>query len=355
MEYLFLGCHLKSPVIAGSNPMSQDASTMIRLYQAGAGAVVTKNVCLPVKRNPRLYLRETGRDTLINCERAIDYPCDRWIDREIPEAVKAGVCVIANVGMTEAESAQVVERLEDAGVSMIECVSYNADWLIPMVKDTKKKVHIPVIAKLSPNYTDLIGVARQCIDAGADAFTMGDSIGPVMRIDIRTGRPMTGGSNGLSWMSGAALKPFAIHNIAELRKNFDLPIIGMGGVENWEDGIEMMMAGADIVAVCSAIVTQGMPVLGEIRDGMEKFAAEKDDPAFAGIRGCTLKYLESQDQSGKFGFRFDKSKCSHCGRCSELCPYQAISFSESGEAVPDENRCSGCGLCTSFCDALRET
>ena len=83
MPYELFGCRLQSPVIAGSSPLSLDAEAMLALHRAGAGAVVTKNLCLPVRRNPYHYMRLSEGDTLINCERALDYSRERWLTEEI--------------------------------------------------------------------------------------------------------------------------------------------------------------------------------------------------------------------------------------------------------------------------------
>ena len=354
MEVKLLGIALKSPVLAGSSPWSLDGDTMIRLDRAGAGAVVTKNVCLPTRPNPYHYMRQCTEGTLINCERALDYSGEQWIEQEIPKAASAGVKVIANIGMSMEQVGSAAERVEASGAAMIECVSYRADWLVPLVEDTKRRVKIPVIAKLSPNYRNLLETARLCREAGADAFTCGDSIGPVMKIDIETGKPFCGGADGIGWMSGKALKPFAVKNVADLRANFNLPIIGMGGVSCWEDCIEMVMAGADAVSVCSALVTEGPQVLHTMSVGVQTYLEGHHLRGLHEIQGCVHRYLSPEDRSGQVSIVIDRSVCTHCGTCARVCVYGAIRQEGASEPQFDVKKCRSCGMCSSICRAISE-
>ena len=356
MAYELFGRRLQSPVIAGSSPLSLDAGTMIALHRAGAGAVVTKNLCLPVKRNPYHYMRLSEGDTLINCERALDYSCEQWLTQEIPAAAAAGVVVIANIGTNREMIAGVTERLADAGVSMVECVSYRDDWLVDVVEETRKHTALPILAKLSPNYKDIAAVAERCRAAGADGFSVGDSIGPIMRIDIETGRPFSGGADGLGWMSGAALKPFAVRNVVEIRRRFpDMPIIGMGGVTNSDDCIEMFMAGADLVGLCSALVTHGIQVIGEMNDGIAYYLKCHGLEHIGGIKGAVHRYLAGADSDQVMRIRIDSEACTMCDQCVRSCVYSAIYVDPEARVLRfDPAKCSGCGMCLHRCDALYE-
>ena len=172
MKTTFLGHELQSPIIVGSSPASFGADAMIRCHEAGAGAVVCKTINRNAAENPDLHMVVAGRETLMNCEKWTDFPMERWLDDEMPRAVAAGVKCIASVGHGIEDSRLCVERLEEIGVMAIELVSYTDDTVLPMLEDTKRRVDIPVIVKLSPNSADLMGHGIK-VDGGE---TLGKSI-----------------------------------------------------------------------------------------------------------------------------------------------------------------------------------
>ena len=110
------------------------------------------------------------------------------------------------------------------------------------------EIKIPVIAKVSFNWNDCAKIAHQCLEAGAAAISAIDSVGPGLRIDIHSGKPLLGSSAGRGWISGEAIKPLALHCVAEIASLApDAVIIGTGGISRAEDVVEMMMAGASAV------------------------------------------------------------------------------------------------------------
>lgn len=349
MKTTFLGHELQSPIIVGSSPASFGADAMIRCHEAGAGAVVCKTINRNAAENPDLHMAVAGRETLMNCEKWTDFPMERWLDDEMPRAVAAGVTCIASVGHGIEDSRLCVDRLEEIGVMAIELVSYTDDTVLPMLEDTKRRVDIPVIVKLSPNSADLMGHARRCVDAGADALTACDSIGPAMRIDIETGKPFMGGADGCGWLTGAAIFPFTVARIAALRQALpEVPIIGLGGITAWQDGIEFVQAGADAMGLASAAILHGPGFITRMNARVDAWCAEHDVTDLAQIRGRVLEHLPVVQEDG-YEMGFDFGKCRHCNACVTACAYAARSFDEGGFAQVDEALCRHCGLCVSVC------
>ncbi|MGN0547573.1 MAG: dihydroorotate dehydrogenase, partial [Acutalibacteraceae bacterium] len=118
-----------------------------------------------------------------------------------------------------------------------------------VTKAVKAVTEKPVIIKLSPNVTDIVSIAKACEDAGADGISLINTL-LGMRIDLKTRKPVV--ANKMGGFSGAAIKPVALRMVYQVSEAVDIPVVGMGGVSNAEDVIEMIMAGATAVEVGAA-------------------------------------------------------------------------------------------------------
>jgi len=141
-----------------------------------------------------------------------------------------------------------------------------------VTQTVKSRVHVPVFVKLSPNVTDITEVARAAEDAGADAIT---AINTVLgtAVDVDSGFPILGGV--LGGLSGPAIHPIALRAVYQIRQAVRIPIIGVGGIEDWKGAVQMMMAGASAVQIGSAVTSKGLEVFREVNTGIEKFLERK--------------------------------------------------------------------------------
>ena len=121
--------------------------------------------------------------------------------------------------------------------------------------------------------TDITEIAKTCEDAGADALSLINTLGPGMKINIDVARPVL--SNKFGGMSGRAIKPIAISNVYSVYEAVDIPLIGVGGIYSWEDVVEFIYAGARAVQIGTAIMDEGVEVFSKINEGLEKFMSEK--------------------------------------------------------------------------------
>jgi len=226
-----------------------------------------------------------------------------------------------------------------------------------MVRRARELMTKPLLVKISPNWTDPVAAALHALEAGADGITAMDSVGPVLRIDIRTRKPLVGGPHGTGWLTGGAIKPMTLRYVAEIAAKTDKPVIGLGGVMTAEDAVEMMMAGASAVGVCTAPMLKGISYIGTLVKGIEKLAETLGFAEVSHITGAALKNLAAGENRNRFAFRFQSDLCIACMKCVIVCPYQARRLQKTllqekslkYAMSLDEQLCRYCGLCVSTC------
>ncbi len=348
MKIEFLGTRLQSPLIIGSGPLSYGAEGMIALNEAGAGAVVTKTIRDEGAVNPEPHIASIGNQSLINSEKWSDFPGERWVSEELPRALAAGVKVIASLGQSEPEVARWLPRVNGLDVLAFELVSYDEPDIVPMVKTAVSLTDKPVLAKISPNWPDPVKAALACLEAGAAGITATDSLGPVLSIDIKTARPRLAGEGGSGWMTGGAIKPLTLRYVADIASRTDKPVIALGGVMGAEDALEMILAGASAVGVCSLPMLKGLGILEKTTARLEALIRDLDYGSFEAARGRALTFLPDREILEPNRLAMKDPCCRLCGLCVTRCSYGALSIG-GGELRVEKENCRRCGLCVSSC------
>jgi len=266
------GVRFKNPVVTASGTFNTRESSLY-YDPAALGCITTKSVSAePWVGNDAPKIAET-HGGMLNAIGLSNRGVDHYIKSELKTLKEAGATVMASlVGHTIEEYAAVAERLADTEADLLELniscpnvkeggiafgtVAKTAAALTAGVKKVCAKK--PVIVKLTPNVTDITEIARAVVDAGADGLSLINTLRG-MRIDIKTKNPvLTTGSGGLS---GPAVFPVAVHMVYQVRRAVDVPIIGMGGVMTGADAYELMLAGADAVAVgTAALIDPAAPI-----------------------------------------------------------------------------------------------
>lgn len=350
MKIQFFGHELNSPFIIGSGPLSYGAAGMITLTKAGAGAVVTKTIRNEKAHNPEPHISAISNHSMINAEKWSDYDGMQWVEKEIPEALAAGVKVIASIGHTPEEVEQWLPLLDKSGAPFFELVSYAEETMIPMVAMAKSLTDKPVFAKVSPNWPNCTAAALKALEAGADGITAIDSLGPVLSLDVKTGKPSVVGENGMGWLTGSALKPLSLRYVAEISSQTDKPVIGLGGVMSAEDAVEMVSAGASCVGVCTLPMMKGSEILSTLSEQFDSLLKSLGYNSLEEAKGRSHKYLFGNEELDLK--KLYTQPCSLCGICIKRCPYDALSRG-SEQIVVDTHLCRRCGLCVSSCKSKK--
>ncbi|MBR1865017.1 MAG: dihydroorotate dehydrogenase [Lachnospiraceae bacterium] len=290
------GVEFKNPVTVASGTFGSGAEYGEFVDLNRLGAVTTKGVAnVPWAGNPTPRIAETYGG-MMNAVGLQNPGMDVFCDRDIPFLRQYDTNIIVNVcGRSEADYVEVVERLADEDVDLLEInvscpnvkeggIAFGQDpkALEHITAEIKKKAKQPVLMKLSPNVTDITVMAKAAEAAGADALSLINTI-TGMKIDIHRRRFAVANKTG--GLSGPAIKPVAVRMVYQVANAVKLPVIGMGGIMNYEDAIEFMMAGATAVAVGTANFHDPYTTL-QIVEGIQDFMRENAIEDIHEIIGC---------------------------------------------------------------------
>jgi dihydroorotate dehydrogenase (NAD+) catalytic subunit len=259
---------LPTPILTASGCAGSGRELAQFFDVARIGAVVTKSVMLaPRAGRPTPRMAETPSG-LLNSIGLQGPGIDAFLQRDLPWLLSRGARTVVSIaGSTVEEFAELAARLSDpAGVTAIEvniscpnvenrgemfaCDTGAAAAVIEAVRG-RARYDIPVFAKLSPDVTDIVAIARACVAAGADGLSLVNTL-LGMAIDVDTMRPVLAGTTG--GLSGPAIRPVAVRCIWQVREALpDVPVIGMGGVRTGRDALELILAGASLVSVGTTI------------------------------------------------------------------------------------------------------
>ncbi|MCL7453024.1 MAG: 4Fe-4S binding protein [Anaerolineae bacterium] len=341
------GLELPNPFVLASGPLTWNAGAIQAAFAGGAAAVVTKTIRPEATINPVPHIADAGRGSLLNTEGWSDLTAEEWIERELPALrERHGGVLIASLGHTPQEVAEIVAPVAGAGPDLLELVSYRAEDAAPMVAVAKEKASLPVLIKVSANWPDLLDVVKACLQAGADGVTAIDSIGPTLRIDVETGQPLLG---SFAWLSGRSILPISLRVVAQIAQEHGVPVVGTGGVAQAEDAVEMVMAGATAVGVHSTPLLQGLGWFEKTLARLDRWLEKQGHSRLADLRGLALPHLQVAMPHTPLAFTFDPDLCTRCGRCVTVCGYGARQLTDEIEMLVDEELCRSCGLCVTVC------
>lgn len=290
------GVNFKNPVMTASGTFGSGMEYSEFVDLNCLGAVVTKGVAnVPWEGNPTPRVQETYGG-MLNSIGLQNPGIDVFIERDIPFLKQFDTKIIVNVcGRTQADYIEVVEKLYDQPVDMLEinvscpnvkhggiAFGQDAKCLYNITREIKARAHQPIIMKLSPNVTDIAEMAKAAEAAGSDAISLINTI-TGMKIDIyKRNFALANKTGGLS---GPAIKPIAVRMVYQAANVVNIPIIGMGGISNVEDAIEFMMAGATGIAI-GAMNFVNPYVTEETVKGIETYMQKYNIENITDIIGC---------------------------------------------------------------------
>ena len=262
-EVIFAGVKFKNPVVTASGTFGfgREYGEYYNLSELG-GVCVKGLTAEPRLGNNPPRIAETPMG-MLNSVGLQNPGVDAFINDELPFLHRYDTVVIANIsGNTIEEYAIMTEKLSIAKVDIIEvnvsCPNVKAGGMAfgtstegvkSVTEAVMKKATVPVMIKLSPNVTDIATIAKTAEASGANAISLINTL-VGMRIDTTTKKPVL--NNNIGGLSGPAIFPVAVRMVWQVASAVKIPVLGMGGIQSGNDAVEMMLAGADLIAVGTA-------------------------------------------------------------------------------------------------------
>lgn len=264
MEVELAGLRLQNPIMPASGTFGFGEEYASYVDLNSLGALVTKSVTLqPTPGNPPPRIVETPAG-MLNSIGLQNPGLEVFIREKMPFLRRFRPPVIVNIaGKTVEEYAELARRLTEVpGVAALEvniscpnvkegglAFGLHPETAAKVITAVRQATSLPLIAKLTPNVTDVVSVAQRLEEAGADALSLINTL-QGMAIDWKTRRPIL--ANIVGGLSGPAIKPVALYAVWRVARAVKIPIIGMGGIMTATDALEFLLAGARAVAVGTA-------------------------------------------------------------------------------------------------------
>ncbi len=275
---------LERPTILASGILGISLDVFNRIYRAGAGAVVTKSLSKEPWEgysNPTIF--SVNGNGWLNAV-GLSNPGASYFAKMISQNQDVPI-IVSLVGSTEDDFDFMVKQFENVKVLAYELnlscphvakvgleVGDDPELVKKIVKKVKSVTKVPVIAKVGLGTTHYLDTVAAACDAGIDAITAINTL-RAMAIDVETQRPIL--SNKIGGLSGTPIKPIAIRCVYEISSQYEIPIIGCGGISNWQDAVEFLLAGASAVQIGSAVGDGWIDVFDEINTGILQYMEKK--------------------------------------------------------------------------------
>lgn len=289
---------LERPTMLASGILGISLEVFARLYKDGAGALVTKSLSKEPwdgYPNPTIVGVRSGYLNAVG----LSNPGAPYFAKMIESNTTVPI-IVSLVGSVEEDFVFMIKQFENVKILGYELnlscphvekvgleVGDDPNLVRKIVKSVKSHSKVPVIAKVGLGASDYLETVRAACESGIDAITAINTV-RAMGIDVETTRPLL--SNKIGGLSGSAIKPIAVRCVYEISSKFDIPIIGCGGVSEWEDAVEFMLAGASAIQIGSAIGEKWTGVFSEINNGISKYMEKKGFSKINEMIGIAKKF-----------------------------------------------------------------
>ncbi|OKY79066.1 MAG: Dihydroorotate dehydrogenase, PyrD [Candidatus Methanohalarchaeum thermophilum] len=296
LETQINGLDFENPVMLAAGILGTTGSSLKNVSNHGAGGLVTKTITKPPKKGHNGPVLLEANSSYLNAMGLPNPGASEFIE-ELKDLKDIKKPIIASVsGEKIEELKEVVSLLNDyvdgfevnlscpnvEGGIICKESSLVESYIIGARKETNK----PIWAKLSPDIEEIDKKAKVAEKSGANAIVAINTV-EGMEIDIKSGRPIL--SNKKGGISGEAINPIALKCVYDIYKAVEIPVIGVGGVYNWENAIKLIMAGSSAIQIGSGI-SKGLNIFEEVKKGIIEFLKKEGFNSIDEIKGISHRY-----------------------------------------------------------------
>lgn len=385
------GIRLENPFLLSSSVVASSYEMCARAFEMGWAGICFKTLCLMDihEASPRFSAVRSGSGEWLgfkNIEQLSDHPLEENLEcfRRLKQKYPSKVIIASIMGRNEEEWEYLARVVEEAGADAVECnfscpnmeekgtgsdVGQDPDLVRRFTRAVRRGTVLPVLAKMTPNITDMRIPALAAIEGGADGISAINTIKSItgVNIDTHVPHPAVHGRSMLGGYSGPSVKPIALRFVAEMAEQEGIKgrhISGMGGVRTWRDALEFILLGAGSIQITTAVMEYGLRIIDDLTEGLKIYMAQRGYDTISQFQGAALDQLVENDAMERDTVVYpviDREACTGCGRCYISCRdggHQAILWNEQTKR-PRVNglRCAGCGLCALVCqkDAIHQS
>lgn len=385
LSVTFLGVKFENPFCLSSSPVGNCYDMCKKAYDVGFGGVVFKTI------GPKSYFidevsprfdkidkEDTPFIGFKNMEQIAEHPLEEnladltKLKKEYPNKV-----LIASIMGNDEKTWEDLARLvEEAGADMIEMnlscpqmtshamgsdVGTNPELCKKYCRAVKRGSKLPMMAKMTPNITDMVPVALACMEGGADGIAAINTVKSICNIDLNkyVGMPIIDGKSSISGYSGKAIKPIALRFIQQMKSDprlKDVEISGIGGIETWEDAAEFILIGSTTLQMTTSCMQYGYRIVEDLKNGLMHYMDEQGVNSLKELIGLANNNIIPAEQLNRDYIvypKIDLDKCVGCGRCYISCydgAHQAMEWDEKTRRPNcNHDKCVGCLLCGHVC------
>lgn len=381
----FLGVHFPNPFCLSSSPVGNCYDMCKKAYEVGFGGVVFKTIgpksYFIDEVSPRFDKLDKETTPFVgfkNMEQIAEHPLEENLAdiRRLKEEFPDKVLIASIMGNDEQTWEDLARMAEEAGADMLELnfscpqmtshamgsdVGSNPELCRKYCTAVKRGSKLPVLAKMTPNITDMVPVAIASLEGGADGIAAINTVKSVANVDLDRyiGMPIVDGKSAISGYSGKAVKPIALRFLQQMRSDprlSDLPISGIGGIETWEDAAEFILMGATTLQMTTSCMQYGYRVVEDMCNGLMHYMEDKGVDSLHELVGLATKNIIPAEELNRDYIVYpeiDLDKCVGCGRCYISCydgAHQAMEWDEDQRRPNcNKDKCVGCHLCALVC------